>query len=83
MQAAKGTGIEEPGSGECGREDEGRDDAVCPPGSWKLLPVLAEACSQVLSAWKPLSSLGLLPLLSTEEPKGRAWLALAPRSPLC
>jgi len=50
----------------------------CPPRSWKLLPVLAEARSQVLSAWKPLSSLGLLPLLSTEEPEGRAWLAPMP-----
>lgn len=30
-----------------------------------------------------LSSLGLLPLLSTEEPKGRAWLALMPCSPPC
>lgn len=38
--------------------------------------------SQVLSAWKSLSSLGFLPLLSTENPEGRTCLALIVHLPV-
>lgn len=32
---------------------QGAEQPCCgPPWGWKLLPVLAEACSQVFSAWK-------------------------------
>lgn len=75
----------------CRSQGAKRQGGCCPPQSWKLLPVLAEPSLFCLEV--SLSSLGLLPLLSTEDPafhcfpqrtlpEGRTCLALIVHLPV-
>lgn len=67
---ARGAGIRHPGTGMLSSPELGA-------APWPGCGVQPSACCLEAS----LSSLGLHPLLSTEEPEGRAWLALMPFSP--
>lgn len=62
---------------ESGGQEAGR---VLPPWSWELLPALAEPSPFCLEV--SLLSLGLLPLLFTEEPGGRTCPALIVHLPV-